>query len=261
MKKLIYYTLSHNLKYLDLLKLNIESLIKNNYDGSFLFITNFKKQILENINVTNKLYFIEAFDDGLLNSSANKFKIYKFDKIDEFDKILYVDVDVLFVKNVDVIFNEINDDKIYVSFDNPTVFGNAKESGFNTLMTTKCGAQISWWGADIFLQEEKNYIKRKKIQAINAGIFAFKPNMASHFENIEKFMIENNHFLNQALEQPFFNVYLFRKNLFDSTLTKYVTHNTNDVDGKIIIHFAGNTGNFEQKINNFKSFLNYSNSH
>lgn len=230
MKKLIYFTLGNNSNYINLAKLCIESLNRINYDGDFLFITNFKETISQNISFKNNVHFMEVPNEGLYFSSANKLKLYKFDKINEYDKILFSDLDILFTGDVNLIYDEINDDKFYVSNE-------------NELMSEE------WWGARILSLEEKKIVSENKIMGINAGFFAFNKNMVNYLQEIDIFLSKNIHLSNDCLEQPFFNVFLFRNSLYNNILNKYVTHNGYQIDefNGVAVHFAGGPGNYQVK--------------
>jgi hypothetical protein len=239
MKKLIYFTLGNNLQYLNIAKLCVLSLQKFNYNGDFLFITNIKDLIIENIKFNNNVYFMEVPVDGLFSSSANKLKLYNFERVNEYDKIIFSDLDILFTNNPDIIFDEIIEDKFYVS--------NESE-----LMSAE------WWGARLLDQIEKNKINENNIMGINAGFFAFNKNMVNHLEKIEHFLKNNISLSNECLEQPFFNVYLHRNSLYDNKLTKYVSHSGYSLDSfnGVVLHFAGGPGNYEIKYRKMIEFYN-----
>jgi hypothetical protein len=239
MKKLIYFTLGNNLNYIRLADLCIQSLYKSGYDGDFLFITDSQDHILNSITFKTSPLFLNINNSGLLESSANKLKLYKFDKINDYDKIIFSDLDILWTKNPDIIFNEINEDKFYMSNE-------------NSLMSNE------WWGAKILNDEEKNYININNINGVNAGIFAFNNNMVKHLKNIDDFLNNNLHLSNECLEQPFLNVYLFRNELYNTKLNGYVTHNGYHLDryDGVALHFAGGPGNFSVKYDKMINFYN-----
>jgi hypothetical protein len=205
----------------------------------FLFITNLKEIILNTISFKKEPFFINVDETNLLISASNKLKIYQFQNIEDYDKIIYSDLDILWLSNPDTIFNEIVEDKIYVS--------NEIE-----LMSEE------WWGGNILNENEKQFIKENNIKGINSGIFGFNKIMINHLKNIEEFLYQNQNLINDCLEQPFFNVYLFRNNLYDNILNKCICHygyNMDYYDGTVL-HFAGGPGNFEHKYN---KIINYKN--
>lgn len=239
MKKLIYFTLGNNENYVKLASLCIDSLYKNNYDGDFLFITNFKDLMLNSISFKKEPFFLNIDDANLLTSSSNKLKVYQFKNINNYDKIIYSDLDMLWLSNPNIIFDDIIENKFYVSNE-------------NSLMSEE------YWGGNILNDDEKHIISNDNIKGINAGIFGFNKTMINHLKNIEDFLNENTHLVNSCLEQPFVNVYMFRNKLYSDVLNKYVSHNGYNVDtyDGVVLHFAGGPGNFEHKYNKMVEYNN-----
>jgi hypothetical protein len=242
MSKLIYFTLGYNVEYLNLTKLCVESLYKNGYDGDFLFISEFEDKILENIEFIKKPYFLFSKNENVFQSSANKFKIYKFDQINNFEKVLFCDSDILFLKNPDNLFDRIKENKIYL----------CKETD---LMSHEL------WGGNLIDDLEKNEIEKKQIYGMNAGLFGFKNNMIDIFEKIEDFMLKNMDKGNACLEQPFLNVYLYRNNLYDDSFSDEVTakgYHMINFEGTAI-HFTTDSGNYFKKIEKMINFKKQNN--
>jgi len=239
MKKLIYFTLGNNPNYIRLSELCINSLYKMNYDGDFLFITDLKDELLKNIKFKSTPFFIPISKSNLLESSSNKLKLYEFNNISDYDKIIFSDLDILWVSDPNIIFNQINDDEFYMSNE-------------NSLMSEE------WWGAKILNDDEKNFINNNKINGVNAGIFGLTKKMVPHLEKMDDFFKKNIHLSNICLEQPFLNVYLFRNKIYNTKLNDYVSHNgynLKNYDG-VALHFAGGPGNFEIK---YQKMINYYN--
>ena len=116
MKKLIYFTLGNNLNYIKLLDLCINSLYKNNYDGDFLIITDLEKENFQNTNINKfPIYFLKTKESNLLESSANKLKVYLFPNIYQYDKIIFSDLDILWVSSPDKIFDLLDEDIFFMS--------------------------------------------------------------------------------------------------------------------------------------------------
>jgi hypothetical protein len=239
MKKLIYFTLGNNQNYTKLADLCVKSLYRNNYDGDFLFITDNKETLLNSISFKKEPFFINVDETNLLTSASNKLKIYQFKNIEDYDKIIYSDLDILWLLNPDIIFNKIINDKFYVSNE-------------DSLMSDDL------WGGYILDENEKQIIKKNNIKGINSGIFGFNRNMVNHLHKVDEFLENNQHLINVCLEQPFFNVYLFRNNLYDTTLNMYVSHdgyNTESYNGGVL-HFAGGPGFFDNKYTKMINYIN-----
>lgn len=237
MSRLIYFTLGYNVDYLNLTKLCIESLYKNGYDGDFLFISEFENEILEKIEFQKKPYFLFSKNENLFQSSANKFKIYQFQKIKDFEKILFCDSDILFLKNPNILFDKITEDEIYL----------CKETD---LMSHEL------WGGNLIDDFERDDIFKKNIYGMNAGIFGFNNSMVDIFKDIEEYMLKNMDKGNNCLEQPYLNVFLYRKNLYNDSFSDEVTakgYHMNNFHGTAI-HFTTDSGNYHKKIEKMISF-------
>lgn len=239
MKKLIYFTLGNNSNYIKIAQICVKSLYYNGYDGDFLFITNLENEVLENINFTNNVYFLKLENDSLLNSSANKLKLYLFEKIDDYEKIIFSDLDIIWTSDPNNIFNTINEDLFYMSNE-------------QFLMSDE------WWGGKILNEEEKNYISENKILGVNAGIFSFNKNMIKHLKDIDIFLNENINLVNDCLEQPFLNVFLFRNKLYNTKLNEFISHVGYYMEtfNGTALHFAGGPGNYTMKYEKMINFYN-----
>ncbi len=246
MKKLIYFTLGNNPNYLKLADMCINSLYHNGYDGDFLFITDLKNEILNQINFKTQPYFLELKESSLLESSANKLKVYSFNKINEYDKIIFSDLDILWVSNPEIIFNLIDEDKFYMS----------NEEG---LMTDEL------WGGLLLTDTEKIEIDQLKIFGLNCGLFAFNNKMIPYLEQVDLFLNNNLELQNVCLEQPFLNVYVYRNNLYNNKLNGLVSHkgyhfvnsplDLIKYDG-VVLHFAGGPGNYDFKYEKMLIYFN-----
>lgn len=239
MKNLIYFTLGNNLNYIKLADLCVKSLYKFGYDGDFLFITDLENEIMSQIKFVKRPHFLKIEKSSLLHSSANKLRVYQFDKIYDYEKIIFSDLDVLWTKSPNTIFDIIKSDEFYMSNE-------------NSLMSDE------WWGGNILNSEEKEHIINNKILGVNAGIFAFNNKMVSFFEKIYKFMNDNIFLSNACLEQPFLNVFLFRNKIYNTKLNDFVSHNgyhLSKYDG-VVLHFAGGPGNFPMKYEKMINFYN-----
>ena len=240
MKKLIYFTISNDIKYLRLLTLCIKSLNNFDYDGDILFITDFEKDIRDNIEFKNDIFFLDLGAESLFISSSNKLKIYRYDKINMYDKIIFCDIDTIWMKSPNILFNQIEEDKVYM----------VSEHHQESLMSSE------YWSGDLMTKEEINYINLNKIKGLNGGFLAFKKSMIDVIKEIDNFTSENfKNFL--CLEQPYINTYLFRNNLYNTQFDKYISNNGNfitDFDG-VLLHFSAGMGNADFKYKNMIKFI------
>jgi hypothetical protein len=241
MQKLIYYTVGNNPDYINLVKMSIDSLLDQGYNGDILFITEFDDLIKSKITFRKEPLFLKVESSDLILSSANKLKIYKYDKIQKYDKIIFCDSDIIWTKNPDSIFDLINEDLFYVSNE-------------DSLM-----ASDVWWGSTLLNEKEKADIILNQVKGINAGIFGFNQAMIGRVKEIDLFFMEDQNLWNYALEQPFFNAYLYRNSIYSNSINSKVKHCLSDFvkepNDWSLIHFLGGPGGYAPKFERMSTFI------
>jgi hypothetical protein len=80
--------------------------------------------------------------------------------------------------------------------------------------------------------------------------------MVDRLKDIDDYMYENINSSNECLEQPFFNVFLFRNNLYNNCLNEIISHNGYNIQNfnGTALHFAGGPGNFSTKYDKMLNF-------
>lgn len=234
MKNLIYFKLTHNQNYLHLMDLCIKSLINTGYEGDLLFITDLQTEIKSRLQIKNKIFFLDPNEYNFVASSANKLKIFQFAEISNYTKILFCDLDILWLKPPEEIFSTIEDGGIYIS-----------EEGVDN----KHNMSLGFYSENLITKHEEVYMQNHNIIGLNAGFFGFHVNMLPHIKNIFYFMKENVQKISYCLEQPFINVYCFRQKIYKTDLTKFISHTGQDrlQCNKHLLHFAGGVGHFSLK--------------
>ena len=256
MKKLIYFTIGNNINYLKILKVCIDSLKKTDYDGDILFITEFENQIRENIELDN-CYFLNMGSTDTLSAASNKLKIYLYENIHSYDKFIYCDLDTIWIKSPNILFDSIEENKIYLSSDY-NIWAQRMKMNFENLLMSH-----DFWSGDLLNDNEIKYIKNNNITGFNSGFFAFNISMINTIKEIDEFLIQNLRYFS-CLEQPYVNVFLLRNGLYDSSLNKYISHMGNNYviedfeDFKktgVLLHFAAGIGDVDFKYNNMMKFI------
>lgn len=238
-KNLIYFACLYNKDFFKLLSFCIDSLVNVNYNGDILIITDNKELALNSIQYDGNIYFMDYFADNRENSSTAKLSIYLYENINKYNKIIYCDVDTLWIKSPDVLFNEIKEDLFYLADD------------FTNLILSQ-----SWHYGDYLLNnEEKKEILNKKIKGLNCGVFGFKSSLLKHLENMNIFHNQENK-NSKVAEQSTMNVYLWRNNLFTNYFNNFVSHcgYKRNLPDETLIHFPGGIGEFTNKYNKMLNF-------
>jgi hypothetical protein len=255
MKNLVYYCL--NGTYNDLLDLSLTSL-RMFYSGDVLIITDEKNlETLKNKNYKNVDFMVVEINN-MFYASANKIKIFDYEKFLEYDTCLFLDCDTLVIDDIDIIFKECK------SYDKVLVVEEESWYGFVQMYGP-------WYGGDLFTKEENDYIKETNVNGINGGVFCLPATEKSKniFKNI--YLQLSDDFIekktNCCLEQPYLNYHLYKNDYYFPMTEKIKTHpldiNLSECENKLIIHFFGGVGNFYNKYkkmqNTFKQLKNKKN--
>jgi hypothetical protein len=246
-KQLIYFTIGHQVSYLQLANLNIQSLYRQGYDGDILFISDISpEQIKSSIAFKKEPLFLHTYSNDLALSSINKIKIYLYDGILEYNKIIFCDTDILWTSSPNNIFDLIQEDKIYIA--NELVRCEKPEH----LMST------SYFGGNIFSKEDIDYINSHQVYGLNCGLFAFNNNMIPYFQDMYNILSHNPQYINSCLEQPFINFYLYKNNIYSTALNNHICHDGYHITkyGGTALHFAGGPGNYSQKFQTMNRYIN-----
>ena len=239
---IIYMCVFHQESYIKLLKLLITSISVNgniNKDTTdILIITSpvFQPLIQKELEgFVLPIYYYIMDLNSLMESSCCKLKIFSYNQIDKYKKILYLDTDVLVNSDVNVLFsNEISSDKLY-----------ALEEGT---------IGHSFWGSQFF-----DFTKFDKgTSAFSAGVFYFMNSLSMK----KLFEDTNTHIANYTgnnplcLDQPFLVFNCFIQGKYNNEfMKKYLENNPTVVNNeKIIYHFPGGPGDYSSKFAKMTAF-------
>jgi len=256
-KNLIYFTLFNNLEYLSMLKMCLNTILKNCIKPEFdmLFIT--EKIFVEEISNTIKefkgnVYFNTDYTaENSVKASMNKLKIYNFVNIQNYEKILFLDCDVFVMNNLNLIFGEEwNPEKLCV-FNNPDVPVYSYNSKFH--------------GLKVIPDEKLAELYHEGVLPFNAGHFAFvnTSKMKKHFTNV--IWLAESWPGEYFYEQSFMNHYFALNKIVDYTVFKEKIFLVNLLKGmvdykafydKCIVHFIGDVVSPEKKLKKIQEYYN-----
>lgn len=121
-KNLLYFTIFLDDDYLEVLNICLRSIAANtpNINFDVLFITDVgTKQKIEKLDIISKFkvdYMLSETPKTAPLASLKKLNIFDYEKISEYSKILFFDVDILCIKNLNIIFDKpILAEMLYVS--------------------------------------------------------------------------------------------------------------------------------------------------
>jgi hypothetical protein len=246
MKYLVYFVIGGDQKYVKLLQYCINTLRNYTENDVFDIMIMCDKNYIKYVNHL-PVQHLHITGDNLTPDrvSTRKVEIFSFDKIKDYDKILYLDCDIVIAGNLAHIMEHVVDnDKLYVC---------SEKSGHNyDAIDNFC---------DFFSRQDKPYteydlqfFRENKIYPFNAGQFAFcqSETMKNHFEHIATEI--NSIYIREKFfyEQCFLNEYFNRRNATNNLLSQYcyLCHivDAGVIDKKNIInHFLNCTVHFDDK--------------
>lgn len=250
-KNLIYLGVFFNRQYIKLLKLFLLSVkYFSTYDQiDFLILTSedFAKDIQELSELTGiplkmKFFSFNSVDEA----SRARLYIFDYEHAMTYDKIMYLDTDILVQGDLMNVFNEPIEDKIY----------GMKEG------TIEHEIHGGWWFD--FTTIDKNTV------AMNGGILFFKGSelMKSIFNDIKEHITELNDSgkpFPQCADQPFMNYHFIKNQKYDNTFMEkygliYCIDPPPPPSAKtdvVLAHFVWPIGNALHKLNRMKPHFSH----
>lgn len=231
----------HNKKYIRLLELLLLSLHRFSSPVDLLVLTSDDfvddlQAMFSRTEVTCRLHCIPC--SGIFDAACARLHIFDWPEIDQYEKILYLDTDIVIRRDVSPIF----------SFPIDKLYGIAS----GTLVSKNFGGQ---------------FFDFSRIEAstrgMNSGTLLFPPSPAIKdlFQRILKHTTEFKGNPPYALDQPFINYHAFMAGLVDTVaLVPYVSLyedmlEVRNTETASICHFSYPIGNFEHKYTRMSKFF------
>jgi hypothetical protein len=247
MNYLVYFCIFGNKDYLNLVHLlavSIKLFGIPNENIHFLAITNndFIDELNNTFNKLNLNFNIFLIDNNNFEYNlSSRLIIFNYENINNYNKILYIDTDILITNNLNNLFNEPLEDKLYV--------------------LSEGVISDPYHGVEFFDFSKIN----KLTKGFTSGLLLFnncitiKNLFINIMENIQN-NLKNNGIKPIAYDQSFINYYTIVNNLHNNNLMiGYAINNPIDFNFKLhtISHFPGGVGNYEYKYNRMIKYLLY----
>jgi lipopolysaccharide biosynthesis glycosyltransferase len=248
-KNLVYCCVFYNKDYFKLLDLLLKSLRMYSSEGNFDFLVitqnQFEplvKEIGRNLGLDLKIFCLDF--STIFQAACARLFIFDYPEIQGYEKLLYIDTDILIKAPLDPVFQILDGAK-------DVLYGI--ESG--TIESLNFGAQFF-----NFNQIDKN------LTGINSGTLLFLNSiqMKSLFQRIRghlELFTQSGNKPPYCMDQPFINFHAIKDKLYDNkALNPYVSlfENNDTVDNyttSSICHFSFPIGNFGHKYNRMCDFL------
>jgi hypothetical protein len=232
-------------KYIDMFFLLLESIFKygnlDNNTNILIYTSSSFMQIIKKNNLSNNEKIVYEINDEYNNiNKACKARLDVFDlvSIKNYNKILYLDTDIIIKDDINRVFDVCEEDILYV------------------LEEGSIDCKKDFWGKSLFGNNIKNY---KDKSAFTSGILLFNncEKIKYLFSKIKKIIFKKPYNFS-CYDQPYIVYKAFKYNLYNNKILKSfsVNNDYNIYSDKVIHHFPGTPGFFVNKILFLKNFLN-----
>lgn len=245
MRNCIFICVFNQKKYIDMFFLLLESIfIYGNLDlyTNILVYTStpFMNIIKQSHLFSDEKIKFEINDtyNDIDKSCKARLDLFNLSSIKNYNKILYLDVDILVKDDIHKVFDVCIEDILYV------------------LQEGEINSDYNYWGKSLFGNEVNNYNDKS---AFSSGILMFNncEKIKDLFNKINEYII---HTPNNVTfhDQPYIVYNAFKYNLYNNKILKsLVVNNDNNIHSdKVIHHFPGGPGVYQHKIDAMTIFLN-----
>jgi len=241
----IFVSVFNQPKYVDMFYLLLESIYTYGNLGDNIHIliytsTDFMNKIKQSHLFNEKKLIFEINDTYFNIDKACKARLdlFNLQSVNNYNKILYLDTDILVKDDINKVFDVCKNDILYV------------------LEEGKINSDTDYWGKSLFCNEINNYNDKT---AFTSGILLFNncEKIKYLFNKINEDIL-NRPYKFACYDQPYIVYNAFKYNLYNNKVLKalVVNNNNNIYSNKVIHHFPGGPGVYRHKIDLMTIFLN-----
>jgi len=232
-------------KYVDMFFLLLESIFiygDLDYNTNILVYTStpFMNRIKQSHLFNNEKIKFEINDtyNDIDTACKSRLDLFNLSSITNYNKILYLDTDILVKDDINKVFDVCKEDILYV------------------LEEGNIDSDNDYWGKTLFGNEINNYNDKS---AFTSGILLFNncEKIKDLFNKINEDIFKRPYNFN-CFDQPYIVYNAFKYNLYNNKILKsLVINNDNNIySDKVIHHFPGGPGVYQHKIDAITIFLN-----
>ena len=232
-------------KYVDMFLLLLESIfIYGDFDYNTHILVYTSTQFMNKIKQSNlfnneKIKFeINDTYDNIGKACYARLDLFNLPSVKNYNKILYLDTDILVKDHINKVFDVCKKDILYV----------LEEGDIN--------GNLHHWGKTLFGDEINNY---KDKTAFTSGILLFNncEKIKNLFNKIKEDIVKRPYNFS-CYDQPYVVYNAFKYNLYNNKILKTlaVNNDSNIHSNKVIHHFPGGPGVYQHKIDTMTIFLN-----
>jgi len=241
----IYCCVFNQEKYVDMFFLFLESIFiygDLDYNTNILVYTSTSfMNIIKQHSLFNKDKIKFEINDTYNNidkACKARLDLFNLPSIKNYNKILYLDTDILVKDDINKVFNVCEEDILYV------------------LEEGEINSNFDNWGKTLFGNETNNYNDKS---AFTSGILLFNncEKIKNLFNKINEDIIKRPYKFD-CYDQPYIVYNAFKYNLYNNKILKslVINNDKNIHSDKVIHHFPGGPGVYQNKIDAMTIFMN-----
>lgn len=243
---LLYTSCFHQREYVDIVVNMLNSyfdVIPENTNIDFLVYTNTEFRALIEARMAGKpvKFFEKNFVKTMNQTRISKVDVFDFPNIAQYEKIVYVDADTMFLSDPAPLFHAIVEDVVYAG-------------GEGNILS-----EANYWGRSLFLKNDANCADQEGISVSCLG-FKNLPEIKKLFSKIKQaFYLDMYQNKLVFYDQPFFNMFLISNQMVNKTDYKnlVLSRPTPEEAAEkrlVAVHFAGCPGHAQIKLDLFVDF-------
>ena len=176
--------------------------------------------------------------DNIDKACKARLDLFELESISNYDKVLYLDTDILVKGDINKVFDVCKEDILYV------------------LEEGEIDSNYDYYGNILFGDELNNYSDKS---AFTSGILLFNncEAITGLFNNIKDDIVKRPYNFG-CCDQPYIVYNAFKYNLYNNKILKslVVNNDNNILSDKVVHHFPGGPGNYGHKLDSMNVFLN-----
>jgi len=240
-KFLIYTSCFHQESYTNIIAYLINSFKKTGSTVDFLVYTTGEYKTIIQSKCDGVNFFEKNFYKSMNQARISKLDIFDYPGIENYEKIIYIDADSIFIKDPLPMFDSIQDDIVYV-------FGEG-----NILYDAE------YWGRSLFLKENSECADREGLASFIMGFKNIPAIKKLFIKTKQAFYLDMYQNKLKFYDQPFLNFFFINNNMCNTDVFKKHVRSRESPeiavrDGLFAVHFAGCPGHGIVKLDLMKEF-------
>jgi len=186
-------------------------------------------------------FFEKNFYKSMNQARISKLDIFDYPEIENYEKIIYIDADSIFIKDPAPMFDAIQEDLVYVLGE-----GNVL-----------CDAE--YWGRSLFLKENAQYTDREGLSSCVLGFKNIPAIKKLFIKTKQAFYLDMYQNKLKFYDQLFLTFHFIHNNMCNTEVFKQFVKSRESAQsaidgGRTIVHFAGCPGHGNVKLDLLKVF-------